>query len=333
MIDLHLHLDGSLEPCDIVRIAQSSGADLPTSDIGELRKLLTVGDSCKSLAEYLEKFSLPLSVLQSAESLKTAVKLLLKRLGNQGLAYAEIRFAPQLHTAQGLSQQQAVEAAASGLLEGISEYKIKAQLILCCMRGADNVIENEETLRLAFEYLGKGVCAVDLAGDEGSFKTAEFKALFDRARALCVPITIHAGEADGAQSVVDAVEMGAARIGHGIHSAESVEVMSLLRDKRVFLETCFKSNLQTKAVPYKQSFPIRKFSDFGIAVTVNTDNMTVSGTTLKDEYKSLKSAFGFTDGELLGYAENAARGAFLPDSEREELVGIIKEKFISWLKS
>ncbi|WP_251208754.1 adenosine deaminase [Acetatifactor aquisgranensis] len=331
MIDLHLHLDGSIHPEDMFRLAEMSGAALPAEREEEIRKMLMVEPGCRNLGEYLEKFALPLQVLQTKESMEYAVYRLLKRLRTQGLCYAEIRFAPQLHTQKGLTQEAAVHAAVSGLGQGIREFGISAGLILCCMRGAGNGAENTETVAAAERFLGKGVCAVDLAGNEAAYPTEMFSDVFGRAQERHVPVVIHAGEAAGAESVRKALESGALRIGHGIRAMEDSGLMELLRDRKIYLEMCYSSNLQTRAVDSPEDYPLPEFMEKGLYVTVSTDNMTVSDTNLKKEYLLLKKQFALTDDALKQLALNAAEGAFVTEEERAELKSRIQREFAAWL--
>ncbi|MEE0867627.1 MAG: adenosine deaminase [Clostridia bacterium] len=332
MIDLHLHLDGSLEAAEIIELAKKSKVDLPTTHTEELKKLLTAPYDCKSLGEYLERFDLPLKVLQSEGALEQAVYNLLKRLAKDGLCYAEIRFAPQLHTEK-LSQEQAVCAAVKGLETAQKNFKISAQLILCCMRGDNNCEANMETVKIAKKYLGRGVCAIDLAGNEASFPTRNFAHVLKMAAEQNIPVTIHAGEGAGAQSVKDALELGAARIGHGVRSVSDLDLIKALREKKIPLEMCFTSNLQTKAVSNTKSYPLKFFMDNHLCVTINTDNMTVSNTTLRREYISLQKEFKLSYEQLKSLALKSADAAFLPKEEKAALKEKVEREFVSWLNS
>lgn len=331
MIDLHLHLDGSLSPEEILDLAARSGITLPQKDADSLRPLLEVEPDCRDLGEYLQKFNLPLQVLQTEETLSLAVYSLVKRLAAQGLCYVEIRFAPQLHLARGLTQQQVVAAAVDGLQKGIAEAGMPAQLILCCMRFDGNQEVNLETVRVAKAFLGNGVCAVDLAGNEAAFPTRSFSPVFDLAKALDIPYSIHAGEAAGPESVREALALGAKRIGHGIRSIEDTALLQLLAERNIPLETCFTSNLQTKAVESPEKYPLPVFLEQGIPVTVNTDNMTVSGTELRREYALLQQQFGFSLSTLQTIACNAADAAFLPTEQIEKLKAQIAQNFSQFL--
>ena len=196
---------------------------------------------------------------------------------------------------------------------------------------ADNRAENEETVRVAQAFLGNGVCAIDLAGNEAAFPTARFGDIFALAKELGVPFMIHAGEAAGADSVWQALELGAQRIGHGVRSVEDPRLVAALTEKKIPLELCFTSNLQTKAVASVGDYPIRFLWEQGVCVTVNTDNMTVSGTNLHQEYKALEQHFGFTAEKMLQLACNGIDAAFLSAKGKEQLKDRIRKEFSTWI--
>lgn len=331
MIDLHLHLDGSINPADMLQLAEMAGIGLPAKTEEEMKEKLVVKSGCQNLGEYLEKFDLPLQVLQTERCLEFAVYRLLERLHAQGLCHAEIRLAPQLHTQKGLTQKKVVQACLSGLVQGIREFGISARMILCCMRGAENRAQNIETIAVAEEYLGRGVCAVDLAGNEAAYPTKTFVDIFCLAKKPGIPAVIHAGEAAGAESVREALALGAVRIGHGIHAMEDAELMRSLRDKKIYLEMCYSSNLQTKTVNSPTKYPLEKFMENGINVTINTDNMTVSDTNLKKEYRLLQDQLALKKSTLKQLALNAAEGAFVTEGERATLKAQIEREFFAWL--
>ncbi len=331
MIDLHVHLDGSLAPEEVLLLAKESGVQLPTEDPAELRDLLTVEEDCQSLKEYLERFDLPLLVLQTAGSVERSVYMMLKRLHAQGLIYAEVRFAPQLHCSNGLTQEEVVEAAVQGLNRAVEETGMPAQLILCCMRTPGDQSVNRETVEVAKKYLHKGVCSVDLAGDEAGNPTKNYEALFAYAHESGVPVILHAGESAGSFSVADALNMGAQRIGHGILAAESEEVMQRLKENQIPLEVCYTSNLQTKAAKTLPGHPLRMLFDKGLTVTVNTDNMSVSNTTLKREYRRVMEEFGFTLEHMQQIAMNAVNAAFLPNEEKMPLAEKVCTNLAAWI--
>ncbi len=331
MIDLHLHLDGSLSPKTVVDIARHDGIELKTYNKTELLKQLSVQKDCKSLTDYLKCFDLPLRVLQTKYGIEQAVYDLISNLSSEGLLYAEIRFAPQLHTNKNLTQKDAVESAINGLNRANADFGFMSQLILCLMRFENNIEQNLETVKIAGEFLNKGVCAVDLAGDESRYPTKNYSDVFKTAIKNNIPFTIHAGEAAGFESVADALKMGAVRIGHGINSINSDEVLNTLKTNRVVVETCFTSNLQTKAIANDTDFPLNKFLDYGILATINTDNTTVSATSLKQEYCKVKNLYSLKSEQLLDIALNAVDGAFINDEQKHKLKNNVKTKFLNWI--
>ena len=325
MIDLHLHFDGSLSAKTVWEQAEKQGIELNVDSIEGLKTKLVCPADCKSLNEYLEKFDLPLMVLQTESGIRECMTALIEELIAEGMLYAEIRFAPQLHLQKGLTQEEVILAAISAVQDATAGQNIKVQLILCCMRGANNLDANRETVTLCAKYLGQGVCACDLAGAEALFKTEGFESLFAYAVSLGVPFTIHAGEADGPKSVRDALRFGSSRIGHGVHVVEDFELMEQLLNDQICLECCPTSNVQTKAVEHLEKHPLKFFMEKGLLVTINTDNRTVSNTTIQKEMQLLRDIFGLTKEEERTLYLNAVKAAFITEKEKEELRYAIKQ--------
>lgn len=317
IIDLHLHLDGSMSLECARSLATKQGIALPDDE--ELLSRLRVSDDCRDLNEYLERFELPLSLLQTADAISESVERLCNELKAQGLVYAEIRFAPQLHLQKGLTQEDVVLAAIAGL----NRSSFFASLILCCMRGTDNREANIETVRLVEKYLGKGVCAVDLAGAEALFPNENFVDVIEYARSLSLPMTLHAGEALGADSVASAIELGADRIGHGVRSIEKPELLKLLSEKKIPLELCPTSNLNTRVLDDLKDYPIRTFFDADVMITVNTDNTSVSSTSLANEYQKLADALELTEAELKKIALCSISATFLDSKGRKKIFDMV----------
>jgi len=329
LVDLHIHLDGSVSVNSARELAEIEKISLPESD-KELSEMLMISEDCRDLNEYLEKFSLPVSLMQSRESLRTASYNLCRELKAQGLMYAEIRFAPQKHCEKGLVQREVI----TSVLEGISESGFDARLILCCMRdGADNSAENLETVRLTSEFRDKGVCACDLAGAEALFPNDRYLYVFEEAAKLGVRFTVHSGEALGPESVVTAAENGAGRIGHGVRAAESEEATELLRRRNIPLEICPTSNVNTCVFSDVSEIPLRYFMDRGICVTINTDNMSVSSTSLRNEYIKAAAAFNLDVSELKKLLKNSVTASFTDDKKKEELSEKIEKNFAGCLET
>ncbi len=322
IVDLHLHLDGSLSAKSIIEVAKKENIKLPSFNEEELNKDLMVPDNCGSLNEYLERFSLPNLVLQTKEGLELCTLDLLERLKNDGLKYVEIRMAPQLSTAKGLTQEEVVETLIK-TCKIAEKSGIFSNLILCMMRGKDNLKLNLETISIAKKFLGNGVVAMDLAGAEALFPNEMFDEEFKLINKLGIPLTIHAGEAAGASSVKSALKYGAVRIGHGIHSIEDDNVIKELAKRGVTLEVCPKSNLDTKTISKYEDLPLKEFIKKGVKISINTDDMTVSNTTLKQEYETLVK-LGFSEENLREFALNSIKSSFASDKIKRYLLELIK---------
>ena len=319
LVELHLHVDGSISVPAARRLAELGGEPLNLTD-AEVFDRLSVGEECEDLGEYLDKFVFPLSLVQTREQVEESVFLLQEDLRRQGCVYAELRFAPQSQCERGLTQREVVEAS----LKGLRRSDLDARLILCCMRGPDNLAANLETVELAAEYLGDEVVAVDLAGAEALFPTRDFAPVFARARELGVPFTIHAGEADGPQSVRDALAMGASRIGHGVRSVEDPELVRELADRQVPLEVCFTSEVQTGALKsYRHAESLRQLLDAGCLVTLNSDNCSVSNTWLAREFVIVSEALGLTAAEVDQLLLNAVEASFASERTKARLREVV----------
>lgn len=323
-IELHLHLDGSLRAETVCELLNEISEKDKKVDIKEIKKMLIVDKNCSSLNEYLEKFELPNKVMQTKENLERVAFELVEDLKKENVIYAEIRFAPGLHTKEGLNFDEIVTSVISGMKKGMEDGKIKCNLILCCMRGKNNQKSNVETVEIAKKYLNKGVCAIDLAGAEAVYKTNEFEYIFDLAKKLQVPYTIHAGEADGKDSIKSAILFGAKRLGHGVRIIEDEKLLKEAIEKNITLEVCPISNLHTNVVSNISLHPVYNLYKSGVNITINTDNRTVSNTTLEKEYNLILKKFDFFNDDLVKMNKNAIKAAFLSDSEKEELLKIYK---------
>jgi adenosine deaminase len=318
-VDLHLHLDGSVKPETFVELAAAEGVALPGTDPETLASLMKVRGDCASLLEYLSKFEFVGRFLHTAQALERVAYELVGQASEQRCKYIEVRFGPQLHRARGLSADEVIHSVVEGLKRGEAAFGVKARGIVACLRNHEDAL-NRETLEAASRYVGRGIVAVDLAGDEANYPAERFADVFAIARRRDIPITIHAGEAAGPKNVYDAVtKLGAARIGHGVRLREDEETYRLIRDRRIPLEMCPISNIQTKASPSWSAYPIREYFDRELTLTVNTDNLTVSDTNLTKEYETLQERFGFRPAELKRLAMNGVDAAFLPDAEKREL--------------
>lgn len=305
-IELHVHLDGSM------RIDTAS--DLSNESIEAVKDKMVVSEHCDDLNDYLTKFSFPVFLLQTKENLSRVAHELGEDLKEDGVVYAEVRFAPILHIEKGLNLDEVVEA----VLTGLKEVSIPTGLLLCLMRNS-SFEDNLKVIELAKKYLGKGVVGVDLAGAEAMYPTEEFASLFEIVKKEGIPFTIHAGEASGKESIKSALSFGATRLGHGIRILESEELCKVVHDKKIVLEVCPTSNIQTKAVEVYSLHPIFLLYNKGLLVTVNTDNRTVSNITLTKEYQKLQATFNFSLDDFKKMNLDAIEASFLSINEKEEL--------------
>lgn len=305
---------------------------ISTVSLEDVVSKLTVEPENKDLNQYLEKFDLPLFFLQTEEHIERATFELYEDLYNQGVKYAEVRFAPSLHLNSGLSYDRVVEAAIRGMNKAKEKYRIMGHLILCCMRGEgeENRKANEETVNVAERYLGKGVCALDLAGAEALFPTENFKDIFEKAKEKNIPFTIHAGEAAGPESIIEALKMGAQRIGHGIRCIENPAVVKLLSRLKIPLEICPISEIQTNATK-KEKFPIGELLRCKIPITISSDNNTVSGTDIITDTMWVVESNDLILNDLITIQENATEVIFGTDEEKVVLKNSI-EGFVQRLK-
>lgn len=308
-VELHCHLDGSLSR---EFIEKRLGRQVSQEE-------LTVSDDCTSLAEYLEKFDIPGRCLMDEQGLAEAGYDVLRSMSQENVCYAEIRFAPLLSETEDMNCAKVIEALLAGLEKGKKDFGIEYGVITCAMRHHSEE-ENRRMIRTAREYLGYGVCAADLAGAEALYPMSEFMELFQETKKLGMPFTLHAGECGSVQNILDSVEAGAGRIGHGIAMRGHREVQKELQRKGIGIEMCPVSNLQTKAVESTKDYPMREFLDNGLKVTVNTDNRTVSNTTLTKELAFIQKTYGITDEESCLMMKNAVDVAFADDAVKERIL-------------
>lgn len=315
-IELHCHLDGSLNIDFVDRMLRRQGIIIERK---ELEEKLKVRPDCTSLTEYLKKFDLPLLCLQTKEGLEQAAYELVMDAAKDGVAYIEVRFAPMLSTDKGLNCAEVIESVVRGLKKGERESGTYAFAIVCAMRH-HSLEQNLEMLRAAKPFVGKGVCALDLAGDESAFPTILFRELFVQAKEWGIPFTIHSGECGSVDNIREAIALGAKRLGHGIALEKSPELRQLCKEKGIGIEMCPTSNLQTKAVEDFNSYPLKQFLEEGLLVSVHTDNRTVSGTTMEQEEKLVKERLQISDEMWLQCTKNAIQTAFASDEIKERLM-------------
>jgi adenosine deaminase len=312
-IDLHCHLDGSLST-EFVSNAVSCGCSQD-----ELLSLMQAPADCASLTDYLTCFDTPIKALQTADNITSAVLDVLSQAALENVTYIELRFAPSFSVHDGLSYSDVCEAAIRGCKLGLERFGIYSNIILCAMRHLD-LDTNLKTLECVRTYLGNGICALDLAGDESMFPNEGFTELFKRARQLDVPFTIHSGECGSVENVRLAMEFGARRVGHGIALAKDAALMAECQKLGTGLELCPTSNFQTHAVEDRQNYPLKRFLSSNLLATVNTDNRTVSGTNMTNELLLAYNNLGIDYDDLHQIYKNSVEISFADDKTKNILL-------------
>ena len=322
--ELHCHLDGSVRPATLIDLAREYRVTLPRSTADELRDYMFVHDA-RNLEDYLDKFAVTLSVMQHADALERIAFELAEDAHREGVWYLETRFAPVLNVRAGLGVTDVVDAVANGLARAEREYGIIGRVIITALRDLDPAI-SLEMARLAVAYRGNGVVGFDLAGGEAGHPAAKHAAAFAFAREHDLACTCHAGEGDGADSVRQAIQTCCAhRVGHGTRLFEDPALMEFVNDRRIPIEICITSNVQTHATTSFAAHPVRRYFDAGLNVLLNTDNRLMSGTTLTGEYAAAAQHLGFTFDELARMALNGFESAFLHHQERSRLTARARE--------
>lgn len=348
-VSLHDHLDGALRPGTIIELADAAGVEVPETDAAELADWFADRSDSGSLVEYLKTFDLTTAVMQTREGLTRVAREFVEDLAADGVIYGEVRWAPEQHLAGGLSLDEVVEAVQDGIEEGEDAAEragrdIRVGQLITAMRHTDRSLE---IARLAVDWRGRGAVGFDIAGPEDGFPPSRHRAAFDYLAGEFFPVTVHAGEAAGVDSIRSALLDGRAlRLGHGVRIAEDLDVVSRagdevqvqfgdlarwVRDREIPLELSPSSNLQTGAIARwgeeLADHPFDLLYQLGFAVTVNVDNRTQSRTSLTRELALLAEAFEYDLDDLEVFQLNAAAGAFLPVEEREELIELIGEGF------
>jgi len=323
--ELHCHLDGSVRPATLLELAHEARVQMPKHTPEELADFMRVDDA-QTLEDYLKRFDVTVSVMQSEEALERIAYELAEDAADDGVRYIEVRNAPILNVVQGLTLVQAVEAPLRGLRRAEKDFGITGRFIICALRHFSPE-DSLEMAQLAVEFKNDGVVAFDMAGPEKGHPAARHAAAFKYAREHNLGVTVHAGEGDGVESVRQAVHIcGANRIGHGTRLIEDADLTQYVNDRRIALEICLTSNVQTRVTESYETHPLREYFDRGLNVTLNTDNRLMSGTTLTDEYVHAAEHLGFTVDELAGIALNGFESAFLPWEERVMLIEEASDK-------
>ena len=322
--ELHVHLDGALRPATMLDLARQQGIRLPADTPEELAKAMLVRDA-KNLEQYLEKYSITLSVLQSAAALERVAYEFVIDKAAENVRYVEVRYSPLLHR-PALTLAQAIEAPLAGIRRASAETGTRVGLIVCAMR-TKAPSESLELARAAVDYRSAGVTAFDLAGAERGHPAREHRAAFEYAAGHGMACTCHAGEGDGPASIHEALhECGATRIGHGTRLGEDPALLDEVIQRRIPLEMCLTSNVHTHVVSSVAEHPFKRYLQQGVVVTLNTDGPLTDGITLTDEYFQAHAALGLSAEDLARVVLNACESAFLPEFEKVALVSRVQSE-------
>lgn len=321
--DLHCHLDGSLRLDTILELARKYKVELPTFDRAELFSMLYAGESCSSLDEYLKAFDITLSVMQTEEGLERAAYELAEDAWRENVRYLEVRYSPLLHTREGLRPAQVVEAVVRGLRQAKRQLGVRYGVILCAIRS----LGPESSLRIAelcVAFKNRGVVGFDLAGSEVNNPAKVHRQAFQLVIDNNINCTAHAGESFGPDSVHQAIhKCGAHRIGHGTRLIESGDLLNYVNDHRIPIEVCPSSNLQTKAATSWETHPVDFFVDYGLRVTINTDNRLITDTTVTKELHLCHQHYGWTLDTIKEVIIAGFKSAFMPHREKSDLLAEI----------
>lgn len=330
--DLHCHLDGSLRLKTILELADEQKVTLPASTTEGLARAIHMGEKCGSLEEYLVAFDVTLSVMQTYESLYRAAYELAVDAAAENVRYLEVRYSPALHQQRGLKMTTVLDAVLEGLRVAKRETGIKTGVLICGIRHI-NPSTSMRLAELAVAYKNRGVTGFDLAGAEYNFPAKDHKDAFQLILKNNVNCTAHAGEAYGPESISQAIHyLGAHRIGHGVRLREDGDLLNYVNDHRIPVEACLSSNLQTGAVDSLESHPLRFYFDYGLRVTVNTDNRLITDTTVTRELMLAHKECGLTLEDLVTVVVSGFKSAFLPFREKQDLLKSVNQEIEQTLR-
>nr|WP_209307257.1 adenosine deaminase [Streptococcus suis] len=323
--ELHCHLDGSLSLGVIRQLAQMAKITIPAED-EVLRKLVSVHGKVDSLMAYLKLFDFVRPLLQTASALELAAYDLVRQAARDKIIYIEVRFAPELSTDQDLTILQAVSAVLVGLNRGQEDFGVVAKLLVCGLKQT-KPNQTKELFSAIADLAPKGLVGFDFAGNEADYPTEELRDIIQFTQALGYPMTFHAGECGCVTNVIQALELGIRRIGHGTALTRNPEAIQAFVNSGATLEMCLTSNLQTGAADSIEYFPYHELVEAGANITINTDNRTVSNTTLNREYQLFVEYFGTSKADFYRFNQNAIQASFASEEEKKVLLELLDQQY------
>ncbi|MBL7068140.1 MAG: adenosine deaminase, partial [Candidatus Marinimicrobia bacterium] len=329
--ELHCHLDGSLRLESIIDMAQKDKVELPSIDPKTLRKMVSVTNSNVTLSDYIKKFDITLSVLQTPESLARAAFELAEDAHKENVLYIEVRYSPILHIERGMTAMETVDAVLKGLQEAEDEFKIKSGVIICGIRSISPEI-SYQLAELSVAFKNRGVVGYDLAGVEENFPAKDHREAFHLILNNNINTTLHAGEDYGPESIHQAVHYcGAHRIGHGVRLKEDGDLLNYINDHRIALEICMTSNIHTGSVKNYKSHPFKLYYDYGLRVTLNTDNRLISNTSLTREYMLAHKYFNLQIADFKEIIIGGFKSTFMSHRIRTKIIRQIAEELDTYV--
>lgn len=316
--ELHCHLDGSLSMEAVRHLANLANIEIPAND-ADLKARITAPKDVHDLNEYLETFAFVRPMLQTKEALRYAAWDVAKQMAADNAIYGEIRFAPELSMDEGLTAAEVVEAVLDGMADAREEFGIVTRALVCGMRSADQTLA-KSIFRNVAHLAGKGLVGFDFAGDEANNPTSILADSIKEIQELGLPFTLHAGECGCAQNILDGIELGVSRFGHSTALVNDDTALDAFVAAGATAEMCLYSNLHTKIVKEFSDWPYQKLYDKGGNITINTDNRTVSDTTLNKEYELIHQQYGTSIADFQRFNENAIRASFTSEEEKAELM-------------
>ncbi|HEM6071545.1 TPA: adenosine deaminase [Streptococcus suis] len=323
--ELHCHLDGSLSLGVIRQLAQMAKITIPAEDEA-LRKLVSVHGKVDSLMAYLKLFDFVRPLLQTASALELAAYDLVRQAASDKVIYIEVRFAPELSTDQDLTILEAVSAVLVGLNRGQEDFGVLAKLLVCGLKQT-NPNQTKELFSAIADLAPKGLVGFDFAGNEADYPTEELRDIIQFTQSLGYPMTFHAGECGCVTNVIQALELGIRRIGHGTALTRNPEAIQAFVNSGATLEMCLTSNLQTGAADSIEHFPYQELVEAGANITINTDNRTVSNTTLNREYQLFVDYFGTSKADFYRFNQNAIQASFASEVEKKVLLEFLDQQY------
>ena len=319
-VELHLHFDCSLSYAVVSRIN-------PSITLEDYRNDFIAPAKCTNLVEVLTRSSNSSALMQTEEQLRLVTFDVFAQLQQESVVYAELRFAPLLHTRKGLSAEEVVEIVDAAVAGASLATGVEARMILCTLRHF-SAEQSMQTVKLVERFKGTRVAALDIAGDEAGFPLDVHTPAFQFAAQNGIPYTAHAGESRGAESVWETLRvLGPSRIGHGVHSIEDPALVEHLKKEHIHLEVCPTSNYQTNAVDTYPGHPIARLYDAGLSLSVNSDDRTLCNINLTREYEKLHDIFGWDETHFFQCNLNAIRAAFLPETVKQRLESELREGY------